>query len=208
MRPSVGINSTTGSAEEGELYFSQTVSYPTSLAFELTVESPTIRDYITELESDTELLQLGAGRSRGWGIVEINEIEKETSEEEFIEEKALAIADCVEDYGGFIVIAKTGIASLVESEDGFRSVPRVDEIMGAKLTKAFGRTTAFSGWSLMTNLQKPRIITSTPGSVFFYEVDNPDSVDYQALARKELAGIGQEMMRNSQLNQIVFWEGR
>lgn len=208
MRPSVGINSTTGSAEQGELYFSQTVSYPAALATEITVKSNKLQNYVTELETDTELLQLGAGRSRGWGIVEINNIEKETSEKEFIEQKASAIADCVEQYGGFVVIAKTGIASLLESEDGYRSVPRVDNIMGAELAKAFGRTMSFSGWSLMTNLQKPRIRTARPGSVFFYEVDDPDSFDYQALARKELTGIGQEIMINSQLNQIVFWEGR
>lgn len=206
MRPSVGINSTTGSAEKGELYFSQTVSYPASLATELVVKSDKILDYISEVETDRNLLQLGAGRSKGWGIVEINRIENKTSDEDFIPQKALSIADCVDKYGGFVVIAKTSLGWLTESERGYFSVPRVDNIMGTPLAKAFGRVMSFSGWSLMTNLQKPRLALARPGSVFFYEVTNPDSFDYEALARKELTGIGQKIMRNSQLNQVVFWE--
>ncbi|MBN2229986.1 MAG: hypothetical protein JW779_10410 [Candidatus Thorarchaeota archaeon] len=206
-RPAVAIDGVTGSATSGGLFFMQTTTHHTPLITEIAVASGELVDMIRDLKKSRALLQLGAGRARGWGIVEIDDIEFVQSHSEFVKEKEASLQKVIEIYGGFVLIATSGIASVVLENDRFISRPYVLEVEGFNLEKSYGRVNSYTGWSMLTNLQKPMITGAKEGSIFFYRVPDISEVDFSKLLALELQGIGDRILTSSQMNQVVFWEG-
>ncbi len=204
-KPGVRIDDSIGSAEHGGLFFVQTMISEKPFVTDITVEADIV-DHIKELMSGGGLIQIGAGRSKGWGVVSINTTLEETASE-FLDRRVPVIERVVEEYRRFALICRTGVATILESNQGFYSVPRVESVAGCSLERAKGRTGIFTGWSMRTGLQKPLIHAARPGSVFVYRVGNPESLDYEQIARTELLGVGQDILKRSQLNNVVLWEG-
>ncbi len=221
MRPAISIDDVTGSAREGELYFTETLVYQDGgsddrsgseredkhhLAIELTV-SPNVTDLIKQIENNL-FIQLGAGRGRGWGIVRVKKTAYEEKIERLVASRESALRESVKKNEGFVLIARTPLASIEVSEElGLVTRPVVEDVLGIPLTRSSGRTERVTGWSLYRNLQKPMLTAASPGSVFYYRVKEPDKLDYRALAEVEFTGVGQSIMRNAQMNQVVIWRG-
>jgi len=201
MRPMIRLDATTGTVGQGGLFFVETLDYGnTELVLDVTIRSDIV-DLIEESAKNSMLLQVGGGRNRGWGMVRMRGVEHRYDRDKYTS----LLHDNLEamiDSNQIIVIARTPIADLTPQ---MTVIPRVQKIGGLLLNKSFGRTRPVAGWSSFSNLQRPLIHAAETGSVFLYSSPDGDRPDIEELATLELTGIGDEMIREGQLNQVVFW---
>ncbi len=203
MRPGLEIDDTVGSAKRGQLYFTETLSYMSTQLMSDLIITDDAASFVHDVIDEDELVQIGAGRGKGWGMIRMESIESEKKIETLVDELVPIVEKMIEEEY-IIMFARTPIATISMDDNGLSSVPHVKEVCGLKLVRGYGRTTNVSGWSLKSNLQRPIITAADVGSAFVYK-PNGNISNSRDIARLEFLGLGQEMMRNTQLNQIVFW---
>lgn len=204
LKTNVAIDSVTGTAIDGMLYFYEVIERGSTFSSQIMATDPKIKDYLTKIET----IVLGRGRSRGLGSISIavKEIDFEKQLKLIREniEKAYQKTEKI----SFITV--TNLCS-IEIADRLISYPYIktisldSESFTLNLLRSFGNCEMISGWAFNTDTQKPQILTATAGSVFCYEPSSElNSSQLESLARLELFGVGEETLINNSLNQILF----
>ncbi len=205
LRPGIQIDDRTGSTVTGVLFFNETCTFEGHLRTSVVIDED-LCQYLDRLVDENRMVMVGAGRGRGWGLMQLRKVGQPKGIDGLCDELVPLVECHLERFGGIIMIARSPVAEVRLGDSGWESVPYVERIDGLRLERTFGRATTVSGWALSTGLQRPMIRAAIPGSVFFYRPEeSAGKPEPEKIARYEFTGIGEELLRNSQLNQVVLW---
>ena len=198
----VGINRATQTAEEGILFARQVLEEGRLFSGPLRVDDTALEGTLKQQLVEGKHLWVGAGRSRGYGAVEVLSLASLGAEPllplaERVERFNAALADVARDAklpwsGCYVSVTLLSDSILCDEFWRYQSrvTPQTLGLSDAQLVRWISEMRPVIGWNAALNLPKEDSWAIRAGSVFVYQLGEEEEA-MTRLAKLEIEGIGE-----------------